>query len=78
MKKIIVLLSALLLISGPVFGQGKNKIWVGKLQKLDFQAPKGEDPFIQLVIAEDRTAAAFGTYDIQKTIAVKTASPYED
>lgn len=69
MKKILLLSVLLFAFASTASAQGKNKIWVGELKKLNFVQPKGKDPYIEVVIQEDRNAAAaFGKYDIQKTI----------
>ncbi|MDF1663085.1 MAG: hypothetical protein P1V97_15025, partial [Planctomycetota bacterium] len=68
MKKLLLFVALLLAFTNPASAQGKNKIWVGELKKLNFVQPKDKDPYIEIVISEDRTAKAFGKYDLQKTI----------
>jgi type II secretory pathway component GspD/PulD (secretin) len=69
LKKIVLTICALLMLCTPALAQRKNKIWVGELNKLDFQKPKGKNPYVEITVTEDRNnAAAFGKYDIQKTI----------
>jgi len=62
------ILALLLLMLAASPASAKNKIWIGKLDRIEVKQLKGKAPYIEVELVEDQTNGRFGKYELDKAL----------